>query len=103
MTKYRNRSIAVIAALALVISMIPAMAFGASKTVKAVTGLEVYQMSNTSAELDWNYVNGSEGYKVYKATSKTGKIYPCKNDQEREKDVLYRQESETGKHLLFQN
>ncbi len=34
MTKYRNRSIAVIAALALVISMIPAMAFGASRRSK---------------------------------------------------------------------
>ena len=97
MTKYRNRSIAVIAALALVISMIPAMAFGASKTVKAVTGLEVYQMSNTSAELDWNYVNGSEGYKVYKATSKTGKYTLVKTIKRGKKT------SETGKHLLFQN
>lgn len=73
MTKYRNGSIAVIAVLALVMSLIPSTAFGATRTVKAVTGLEVYQMSNTSAELDWNYVNGSEGYKIYKATSKTGK------------------------------
>lgn len=73
MTKDRNRSIAVIAMLALVISLIPSMAFGAAKTVKAVTGLEVYQMSNTSAELNWDYVNGAEGYKVYKAASKTGR------------------------------
>ena len=97
MTKYRNRSIAVIAALALVISMIPAMAFGASKTVKAVTGLEVYQMSNTSAELDWNYVNGSEGYKVYKATSKTGK-YTLVKTIKRGKKTSY-----TAKNLKLGN
>lgn len=66
MTKYRNRSIAVIAALALVISMIPAMAFGASKTVKAVTGLEVYQMSNTSADLTGIMSTDQKGIKSIK-------------------------------------
>ena len=81
MSKYRNRSIAVIAAIALVLSLLPSMAFGASKTVKAVTGLEVYQMSNSSAELNWDYVNGAEGYKVYRATAKTGKYTIVKTIQ----------------------
>lgn len=73
MIKNRNRSIAVIAVLALLMSLIPSAAFGASGTVKTVTGLEADQMSNTSVELNWDYVNGSEGYKIYRAASKTGK------------------------------
>lgn len=73
MIKNRNRSIAVIAVLALLMSLIPSAAFGAAKTVKTVTGLEADQMSNTSVELNWDYVNGSEGYKIYRAASKTGK------------------------------
>lgn len=68
-----KRSMAVIVILALILSMVPLTAFGAAKTVQQVTGLRVEQLSNTSAELNWKYVNGAEGYRIYRAVKKSGK------------------------------
>lgn len=101
MPKYRKCSIAMIAILALMMSLIPSTAFGATRTVKAVSGLEVDQMSNTSAELNWNYVNGSEGYKVYKATSRTGKYTLVKTITRGKKTSFTSKNLELGKTYYY--
>ncbi len=63
-----------------------------------MTGAGSISDVNTSAELDWNYVNGSEGYKVYKATSKTGKYTLVKTIKRGEKKTSY-----TAKNLKLGN
>lgn len=65
------KHIAVITVIAMMASLIPAMAFGASAPAKASIS-SVKQVTSTSAKVTWKSVTGAKGYSLYRATSKSG-------------------------------